>query len=116
MYGAATRFGPGACRKAGRPWRPTGSRVLTTRVEDIASTKTAQQTVALPVTPYFHARKALLLFGSFLGSILAMGGWLELVGLQDSSKICWHSLSGHRCGIPWRTLQDGEPKPSFTQA
>lgn len=116
MYGAATRFGPGACRKAGRPWRPTGSRVLTTRAEDIASTKTAQQTVALRVTPYFHARKALLLFGSFLGSILAMGGWLELVGLQDSSKICWHSLSGHRCGIPWRTLQDGQPKPSFTQA
>ena len=28
--------------------------------------------VALPVTPYFHARKALLLCGSFFGSILAV--------------------------------------------
>ena len=52
---------------------PADSRVLTPHGEVIVSLQMNhnKHQVALPVAPYFHARKALLLCGSFLGSILA---------------------------------------------
>lgn len=63
---------------SGTSQRPTGSLVLTPHGEVIYSVSNFQMNqrnkhqVALPVTPCFHARKALLLCGSFLGSILAV--------------------------------------------
>ena len=119
MYGAATGFGPGACRKAGRPWHP-GSRVLTTRAEDIASTKTAQQNSCAAGQALLPCQKNSPSLGQLSWQHPGHGWnlhclpcptfwptwttrWLELVGLQESSKICSHSLSGAQM---WHPLED----------
>ena len=108
---------------SGTSQRPTGSLVLTPHGEVIYSVSNFQMNqrnkhqVALPVTPCFHARKALLLCGSFLGSILAVATRKkELRCICASLTQCAINSKFGKNTPHWCILFNANPTVSITHA